>query len=122
MVSVSFSWPFRLLWKRGAQTLIPILVILIVSGTNRRKQIVIGRGAQPRGGGVERMLPCVSEASEEHFSCFLRGMFINVMNFLHSKLQDFVIHFVTFYNFVLPVLKQTFALYAITSMNWFCSY
>ena len=121
MVSVSFSWPFRLLWKRGAQTLIPILVI--VSGTNRRKQIVIGRGAQPRGGGgVERMLPCVSEASEEHFSCFLRGMFINVMNFLHSKLQDFVIHFVTFYNFVLPVLKQTFALYAITSMNWFCSY
>ena len=50
----------------------------------------------------------VSEASEEHFLCFLKGIFIKVVNFLHLTIQDFVmrnvlLHFITFYNFIQPV-------------------
>jgi hypothetical protein len=48
---------------------------------------------------------CVSKASEEHFPCFLRRMLINVMNFLHLKIQDFTNSFYNFLQLHPPVLK-----------------
>jgi hypothetical protein len=33
---------------------------------------------------------CVFKALKEHFPCFLRGIFIKVVNFSHLKIQDFV--------------------------------
>jgi hypothetical protein len=35
----------------------------------------------------------VSKASEEYFPCFLRGIFIKLVNFLHLKIQDFIVHY-----------------------------
>ena len=87
MVSVSFSWPFRLLWKRAAQTLIPILVI--VSGTNRRKQIVIGRGAQPRGGGGRAHAPLRFRSLGRAFFVFPERNVYQCYEFLAFKTSRF---------------------------------
>ena len=65
-------------------------------------------------GGINQILEhafpenvCVSEASEEHFPCFLRGICITCScDFLHLKIKDFVMHFITFYNLIPLVLKQ----------------
>ena len=38
--------------------------------------------------------------------CYLREIFIKVVKFLHLKVQDFVMNFITFCNLIPPVLKQ----------------
>jgi hypothetical protein len=49
---------------------------------------------------------CIFEASEEHFPFFLRDIFIKVVNYLHLKIQDFVLHFIALHNFIPLILKQ----------------
>jgi hypothetical protein len=66
---------------------------------------------------------CVFKALKEHFPCFLRGIFIKVVNFSHLKIQDFVMHFI--YNFLQlrpPFLKQLLLGMHSEWISGFCSY
>ena len=65
----------------------PILVI--VSGTNRRKQIVIGRGAQPRGGGGRVHAPLRFRSLGRAFFVFPERNVYQCYEFLAFKTSRF---------------------------------